>query len=239
MRNSLLLTTAATALIACTTFAVAQNAGTEEHPGAGATHSQSAPTHPGAPGGAMGHPQQGQQGMKPTPNGGSAQTQPPNGAPERQNSAQEQKNQERMGQEQKGRDQERMGDERSGQTGERNNAEQRGGQNGTAEKSNENGAGERAAQTNRSGGASVKLSEDQRTKIQHVIVGNKGVARVDHPNFSVTVGVAIPRSVHVVVLPEEIVQIVPEYRGYDYVLVGDQILIIEPDTLQIVAIIPA
>jgi Protein of unknown function (DUF1236) len=46
-------------------------------------------------------------------------------------------------------------------------------------------------------------------------------------------------SVHFVGLPEDVVRIVPEYRGFDYVLVRDQILIIDPDTLEIVAIIPA
>jgi hypothetical protein len=32
---------------------------------------------------------------------------------------------------------------------------------------------------------------------------------------------------------------VPEYRGFDYVLVGDQLLIIDPHTLEIVYILPA
>ena len=58
-------------------------------------------------------------------------------------------------------------------------------------------------------------------------------------NFDVTVGTRIPRNVHVVVLPEEIVRIVPEYRGYEYFLVGDEIVIVDPRTLEIVAIISA
>jgi hypothetical protein len=32
---------------------------------------------------------------------------------------------------------------------------------------------------------------------------------------------------------------VPEYRGFEYVVVGDQLLIIDPNTLEIVAILPA
>jgi hypothetical protein len=35
------------------------------------------------------------------------------------------------------------------------------------------------------------------------------------------------------------VSIVPEYRGFDYTLVGDSILIVDPVTLEIVAVIPA
>ena len=57
--------------------------------------------------------------------------------------------------------------------------------------------------------------------------------------FSVSVGAKVPRDVHVAVLPPEVVTIVPEYRGFEYVMVGDQLLIIDPDTLEIVAILPA
>jgi hypothetical protein len=37
----------------------------------------------------------------------------------------------------------------------------------------------------------------------------------------------------------DIVTIVPEYRGFDYIVVGDSILIVDPVTLEIVAVIPA
>ena len=52
MRNKLLATVAMTALIGCTSFAVAQNAG----PQGGAMQSQGAQQHQGTPGGAMGNP---------------------------------------------------------------------------------------------------------------------------------------------------------------------------------------
>jgi hypothetical protein len=96
-----------------------------------------------------------------------------------------------------------------------------------------------AQQSGRAGGASVQLSQDQRTKIKDVIVRDRNVARVNGANFSVSVGTRVPRDVHVSVLPPEVVTIVPEYRGFEYVLVGDQLLIIDPDTLEIVAILPA
>ena len=38
---------------------------------------------------------------------------------------------------------------------------------------------------------------------------------------------------------EEIVRIVPQYRGFDYLLVEDEIVIVDPSTLEIVAVIPA
>ena len=40
-------------------------------------------------------------------------------------------------------------------------------------------------------------------------------------------------------LPPDVVEIVPAYRGYKYVVVKDEILILEPSTLRIVAIIDA
>jgi Protein of unknown function (DUF1236) len=63
--------------------------------------------------------------------------------------------------------------------------------------------------------------------------------RVDHVDFSLTVGTTVARTVHVARPPETVVEIVPQYRGYDYIIVGDEIVIIEPRTLRIVAIIPA
>ena len=49
----------------------------------------------------------------------------------------------------------------------------------------------------------------------------------------------VRRSVRLYTLPPEIVEIVPEYSGYDYVLVGDDIVMIDPDSHEIVAVIPA
>ena len=64
-------------------------------------------------------------------------------------------------------------------------------------------------------------------------------AHIDHADFSVKVGAVLPKTVHITVVPEEIVTVVPEYRGFDYVVVGEDVLIINPDTLRIVAVIPA
>jgi hypothetical protein len=108
------------------------------------------------------------------------------------------------------------------------------------------------AETNRSGvntstsvenrgarGGSVQLSEDQRSQIKTIIGRERGPRLGSNVNFNVSVGTRVPRNVHVVVLPEDIVRIVPQFRGYEYFLVGDEIVIVDPRTLEIVAIIPA
>ena len=46
----------------------------------------------------------------------------------------------------------------------------------------------------RAGGTSVQLSEDQRTKIEDVIVRDRNVARVNRANFSVSVGARVPKT---------------------------------------------
>jgi hypothetical protein len=40
-------------------------------------------------------------------------------------------------------------------------------------------------------------------------------------------------------MPASIVEYAPEYRDYEYILVGDEILIVDPRTLRIVAVIAA
>ena len=89
-------------------------------------------------------------------------------------------------------------------------------------------------------GGSVQLSEDQRSQIKTVIGRGSGprLSR-SNVNFDISVGSRVPRSVHFVTLPGEIVRIVPQYRGFDYFLIEDEIVIVDPHTLEIVAIIPA
>lgn len=84
---------------------------------------------------------------------------------------------------------------------------------------------------------SAKLSTEQRSKITTIIRQHK-VAPV-HLNVSVRVGTRVPASVHFYPLPAEVIVIYPEWRGYDYILVGDEIVVIDPRTHEIVAILEA
>ncbi|KRQ14700.1 DUF1236 domain-containing protein [Bradyrhizobium manausense] len=47
-------------------------------------------------------------------------------------------------------------------------------------------------------------------------------------NFSLSVGTVEPRDVRLQPLPAEVVEIVPQYRGYKFALVKDEIVIVEP-----------
>jgi hypothetical protein len=84
---------------------------------------------------------------------------------------------------------------------------------------------------------SVNLSSQQRTRIGAVI-GKNASARVStNEHIDISVGARVPRSVHIAVLPSDVIEIVPQYEGFDYVMVGEQILIIDPNTYEIVAVI--
>jgi hypothetical protein len=103
---------------------------------------------------------------------------------------------------------------------------------------NDKGKPEGRSQTVGQAGAGAKLSSEQRTKISTVI-RNEHVAPVTHINFEVSVGTRVPRDVSFRPLPAEIVTIYPEWRGYEFILVRDQIVVVDPQTYEIVAVLDA
>src|SRR5579885_426920 len=119
--------------------------------------------------------------------------------------------------------------------------EQRPGQAGTVQGQRQGRAGveqNRGVTTEqRSAASSVQLSQDQRTRIREVVTTSNlhHVTRVDFP---IKVGTRVPRTVALNPVPQSIIEIVPQYRGFDYIVVENDLIIIDPVTLQIVAILP-
>ncbi len=87
-------------------------------------------------------------------------------------------------------------------------------------------------------GAPAALSTEHHTQFRETIRSER-VAPLNDVRFSVTIGEAIPRTVHLNRLPPRILKYAPQYRRYEYILVGDDILIVDPRTLRIVAVIAA
>jgi len=57
-------------------------------------------------------------------------------------------------------------------------------------------------------------------------------------NFNISVGTVVPRTgVRFVTVPDTIVRIHPAWRGYSYFIVDDEIIIVEPSTFRIVAVL--
>jgi|HubBroStandDraft_6_1064221.scaffolds.fasta_scaffold998932_1 outer membrane biosynthesis protein TonB len=85
--------------------------------------------------------------------------------------------------------------------------------------------------------ASAPMSTEQNAKFRETVKGEKAERLTGVP-FSISIGDEVPRSVHYYRLPARIVEYAPQYRDFDYILVGDDILILDPRTHRIVAVIP-
>jgi hypothetical protein len=79
---------------------------------------------------------------------------------------------------------------------------------------------------------------EQNVKFRETLKGEKA-ERLTNAQFSISVRDAVPRSDHFYRLPARIVENAPQYRDLYFILVGDDILIVDPGTHRIVAVIPA
>jgi hypothetical protein len=77
---------------------------------------------------------------------------------------------------------------------------------------------------------------EKRTEIVSAIRQQK-VEEVTNVNFNISVGATIPASVRFHPLPPRIVEIYPEWRGYEFILVHGRYIIVRPQTREIVYII--
>ena len=104
--------------------------------------------------------------------------------------------------------------------------------------------GAKAASDSKSGtttgqaAAGAKLSTEQRTKITTTIK-QQNIKPVTNINFSISVGTRVPRDVRFHPLPAEIITVYPDWRGYEFFLVNDEIIVVNPRTLEIVAVLEA
>jgi uncharacterized protein DUF1236 len=82
--------------------------------------------------------------------------------------------------------------------------------------------------------APAALSAEHHARIWEAIRGEK-MARFTGEKFAMTVGGLVPPAVHLNRLPVQIMEYAPQYRGYEYVQVGEEILIVDPRTHRIIA----
>ncbi|MGA2127643.1 MAG: DUF1236 domain-containing protein [Xanthobacteraceae bacterium] len=239
MKRILLAATAVTALVVGGNLASAQT-GHSEHMGQSPT--------PGAERGAV----QEHRGAEPGAMNGQVETKAPTGnGAEHQRAAQSPKG-ERTGEtrEPAGREGERAGETREqkstgAKTPKQNEHVGQGraqtGQAPGRERDEKMGEGRehdgRMGESREHGDRAVQLSPEQRTRVRDTIVREHD-HRIDHADFALSVGTRIPRSERVYELPPDLISIVPEYRGFKYILVRDELVILDPVTLEIVAVIP-
>ena len=94
------------------------------------------------------------------------------------------------------------------------------------------------AQADAKHAAPAPLSAEHHAKIWEAVRSEKS-APFAGAKFSITVGEAVPQGIHLYRLPVRVIEFAPQYRGYEYILVGDEILIVDPRTHRIVAVIAA
>jgi hypothetical protein len=247
MTNRFMISVAAVALIAGTGFANAQGTGMSREGGssAGSTVQQSAPSS-GSSAGQMSHESTEPKSTESTkPSSGMKATQseqksPTAGKNERAEDIQGQKSKSISSEndgaksgskESGGNDMKAEGrEDRSGNM----KAEGRDGNMNAESK----GAAETRQTTTGQAGAGAKLSTEQRTKITTVIRDQR-IAPVNNVNFAISIGTRVPREVSFHPLPAEVVTVYPEWRGYEFFLVRDQIIVVDPRTLEIVAVLEA
>ena len=77
---------------------------------------------------------------------------------------------------------------------------------------------------------------EKRTQITSAIKQEK-VEEVTNVNFNLSIGTAVPAGVRYHPMPSRIVEIYPEWRGYDFILVRGKYIVLRPHTHEIVYII--
>lgn len=87
-------------------------------------------------------------------------------------------------------------------------------------------------------GTSANLTSEQRTTIGTAI-RQQNVRPVTNVNFTLAIGANVPRDIDLHPLPVSVIELYPAWRGYHFVLAGDEIVVIDPATFRIVAIIEA
>lgn len=86
-------------------------------------------------------------------------------------------------------------------------------------------------------GSITSVTAEQKTKIRSVFTSHR-VEPARNLNVAVNVGIRLPRSVHLYPVPQDVIEIVPAYRDFEYILIDDnRIAIVDPDTFEVVDII--
>ena len=180
--------------------------------------------------------------------GGSAQTNQPGTHTQGMQAQTEQNDRER---DQSGKGQMRGGSAQTQQRTDHGNAMQSGNTERSAEQPGrregaaegrpgqaQTGAGGQAAGGKVEAMGKANLPHDKASEVARTL-RTSGGAQVS-PNINVhdlRVGADLPGAVVINPLPPAIVEIVPEFRGYDYFVVGDEVVIVDPARRQVVEII--
>jgi hypothetical protein len=95
-----------------------------------------------------------------------------------------------------------------------------------------------AATRQQSTSGTVALTPQQSTRVQQTILARSDVPRANRVDFALNVGTAVPSYIRVAEVPPVLIEIHPEWRGYEYFVVEDDIVIVDRGR-RVVARVPA
>ena len=99
------------------------------------------------------------------------------------------------------------------------------------------GAAEGVEGKGKPSGSLTKLDGEKRSEVQSVFRTHRSEAIVRDIDIDLNIGVSVPRTVELHAVPEEVVVLVPEYRAYRYFIYEDHVVVVDPDTLEIVDVL--
>jgi hypothetical protein len=86
-------------------------------------------------------------------------------------------------------------------------------------------------------GSITSVTTEQKTRVRSAFTRHR-VEPARDLDVAINVGVRIPHSVHLYPVPMDVIEIVPAYRDYQYILLDDnRVAIIDPATFEVVDII--
>ena len=135
------------------------------------------------------------------------------------------------------------GETRASSTNEKQPAEVREGERKAQDKK-EQDKKENQRQSNAAGAAvhrpNIHIGGIQKTKLHDAVSGSKAFRHyhASEIHFTVEVGTRVPDDVIYYDAPVQFIAIDPEFSGYKIVVLDDEILVIDPDTREIVEVVP-
>lgn len=85
-------------------------------------------------------------------------------------------------------------------------------------------------------GAGAAPPPEKRSQIASTIKQEK-ITETKNVNFNISIGARVPSTIQFYPLPTRIIEIYPEWRGYQVILVGGRYVVVRPNTYEIVYII--
>jgi Protein of unknown function (DUF1236) len=94
-----------------------------------------------------------------------------------------------------------------------------------------------AAQIEQTAGP-LQLTDQQRARIRSYFTNNNNADRIASTDFALSIGAAVPQNVPLQKLPPDLASVMRGFQADEYVMVGNQLVIVDPNARRVVAVVP-